>query len=290
MSPSDKTSVSLLNQSLQFALDEMDLKNWYDEDLKDVEKSQRNIKEQDKLAEESFKKLFDFDTKKIQSKRFSNLADEYIKGDYSIEEKKDIFKNRLYDIWSSLGKPIFDISDTFGSKYTKNLRSKNDPKYRRVVAGLWNAQDKRDFITPYRMKNIETKSSFNINDLFKIESLSDKYERRYGGKESYDDWYTSNKYRKDLIKIRDKKTIDRIWTAMEELTHQMQGRQLIGDDVTKIRNEAFRQRFIPERYSNTKTIEHHAHTTLGDVIKSAMKGDKKALDIIKSRTYNNYFE
>ena len=275
MTPSDKTSVSLSSQELQFALDEVDLKSWYDKDLKDVEESQRNIKEQNRLAEESFKKLFDFDTNKVQSKRFNYLVDTRVKGDYSLKEKKDIFKERLYDIWSSLGKPIFEISDSFGGKNTE---------------GRWYAQSKRDFITPYRMKNKESTSPFNINDLFKIESLGDKYERRYGGKESYDDWDASNKYRKDLIKIKARKSTDRIWTSIEELTHQMQGRQLIGDDVTKIHKVAWSQGSIPNRYSNPKTIEYHAHKTLGDVIKSAIKGDKKALDVIKSRTYDNYFE
>ena len=74
MLPSDKTSVFLSSQELQFALDEVDLKKWYDEDLKDVEESQKNIKEQNRLAEESFKKLFDFDTNKVQSKRFDYLV------------------------------------------------------------------------------------------------------------------------------------------------------------------------------------------------------------------------
>ena len=273
-SQTDKTSVSLSNQSLQFELDELGLKSRYNQDLKYVEESQRNIKEQDRLAEESFKKLFDFDTNKSQSKQFDYLADREIKGDYSLEEKKDIFKNRFHNIWSSLGKPIFKMSNMFGSKDTD---------------GRWYAQNRKDFTVPYKMKNKETINSFNINDLFKVENLKDKYERRYGGMESYDDWDTSNKYRKDLIKIKNRNSTNRIRTAIEELTHQMQGRQLVGDDVEKIRNEAFSQRRINNKYSNPKTIEYHAHKTLGKVIKSAIKGDKKAFDSIKSKSYNDYF-
>ena len=180
-SQTDKTSVSLSNQSLQFELDELGLKSRYNQDLKYVEESQRNIKEQDRLAEESFKKLFDFDTNKSQSKQFDYLADREIKGDYSLEEKKDIFKNRFHNIWSSLGKPIFKMSNMFGSKDTD---------------GRWYAQNRKDFTVPYKMKN------------------------------------------KD---------------------------------------------------SNPKTIEYHAHKTLGKVIKSAIKGDKKAFDSIKSKSYNDYF-
>ena len=42
-SQTDKTSVSLSNQSLQFELDELGLKSRYNQDLKYVEESQRNI-------------------------------------------------------------------------------------------------------------------------------------------------------------------------------------------------------------------------------------------------------
>ena len=255
--------------------DEMDIERIYQSDLESYKASQEGLAEQDRLAEESFEKLFDTESipenAKTRRKMLKSTVDKYVKGDHSDEEKQRIYKERLHGLWSDLGKPLVEF-EAHGDH------------------GEWTQGNKKDFIQPVRW--IDPPESEKVEDWNQyFTELSDKsiYEKafdRYGEAEFHDSWDESNKYRQDKIKINDEEKGKHRWrTFLEELSHQMQGRKLHGQDIAKMRSAVNRQINIDDRYYNPRALEAQAHRVYTPILKKYLKGDDKYIDIIKSKSW-----
>ena len=256
--------------------DEMDIERIYQSDLESYKTSQEGLAEQDRLAEESFEKLFDTENipnnAGVRRSMLSHTADEYVEGDYSDEEKKGIYKERLHELWSDLGKPLIEYYDT--------------PR-RSSHGGRWFAGSESDFVQPYKWVDApKDKKVDDWNQYFIDLANKSNYEKsydRHGKAEPYGDWDSSVEYRQDRIKINDQERSSHRWDIfVDELGHQMQGRMLPGQEIKELRDAAFSQRHMGDRYSNPKTMEHQAHGVYAPMLRKYLKGDDQYIDIIKS--------
>jgi len=267
-------------QIKKYREDEMDIDRIYQEDLEKYESSQKGLEKQDLLAEESFEKLFNTENisnnANVRGKMLESIADYFVEGDYSNEEKQDIYKERLHNLWSDLGKPLIEFSDT--------------PKH-----ADWKQGDRKDFVQPIKWLNppevefdeIKPFTPEDLNELSDID-IFEKAFIRHGKAERHDSWGESNKYRQDKIRINDEEKANHRWRYfLDELTHQMQGRKLHGDDVRKIRLAAGRQDRIEDEYQNPRTLEHQAHGVYAPMLRKYLKGDDQYIDIIKSGNWGS---
>ncbi len=264
------TNVNLSQQEQQYALDEKEIEQFYRDDQRLIGESIEKKSDQDRQAEASFERMW-------QSTQPPNISTKR-RVEVSTGEEADygLFKKRLYDIWSSLGKPLIEFENIPGS-----------------TIGRWEHGRESDYITPYKMKKPPAKKPFSWENFEeqKLLSLLEKYQSRYGGMTDQNITFeTSPEGRKDKIFLKKghRKTLE---TLVQELAHQMQGRKLYGKDLhTFNRKFAHQQQLANKRgfrkaHSDPTSLEYQAHNQLAHIMFKALKGDKESLGRIKSRNY-----
>lgn len=271
----DKSAANLSKQFLEYNLDEKEIEQFYREDQRLIGESIEKKSDQNRQAEASFERMWQ-STQLGHAHRSPSRSNKR-RVEVSTGEEADygLFKKRLYDIWSSLGKPLIEFENLPGS-----------------TIGRWRHGGESDYITPYKMKTPPVKKPFSWENFEKQKLLSlwEKYQSRYGGVTDQDITFaTSPEGRKDKISLKEdhRNTLE---TLVMELAHQMQGRKLYGKDLHMFNRKFAHQSQLADKrgfsvYSDPTSLEYQAHSILAPIIFKSLKGDKESLERIKSRNY-----
>ena len=266
------TSVDLSKQEQQFALDEMDIEEKYQDDLYYVKRAAEKQIDRERRQKESFEDfLYKVETSPVPWYR-DQIIQEAIPGEKP-EDARKIFESRLHTIWENIGSPLIEFQD---------------PKKVFPAGTSWQEGQERDFITPWIMDKTNVKKYNYVSDIIEGFLSDDPYESRYGKLTDQDkNYWNTSKGRMDTIQIREGD--EPLWAILQEMTHQMQGVRQTGRGVQFMDELAVEQESnIPNRYANIETIEGDAHIIKKRYLMDALAGDEKAMSIIKSLEYPYY--